>query len=54
MLFGLGPLELLLLGVLIAVLFGVGRLSFAARELGRLHGLVQRIKREIGQLFRIF
>ncbi len=54
MILGLGPWELLLLGVLVTALFGLGRVPDAARELGRLHGLSQRIKRKFGWLSRFF
>lgn len=45
MLFGLGPLELLLLGGLVVALFGLHRAPKMARDLGRLHGTIQRLKR---------
>ena len=54
MILGLGPWELLLLGVLVTALFGLKRLPDAARELGRLHGFSQRIKRKFGWLSRFF
>ncbi|MDX2495004.1 MAG: twin-arginine translocase TatA/TatE family subunit [Desulfuromusa sp.] len=54
MILGLGPWELVVLGVLVTSLFGLRRLPNAARELGRLHGLSQRIKRKFGWLSRFF
>ena len=54
MILGLGPWELLLLGVLIVALFGLGSLPTVARDLGRLHGFIQQIKRKFGWLSRFF
>ena len=54
MILGLGPWELILLGVLFSVLFGLKKLPKAARELGRLHGFSQRIKRKIPWISRFF
>ena len=54
MILGLGPWELLLLTLVASALFGLGRIPSLARDLGRLHGLVQRLKRELRQLFRFF
>lgn len=54
MILGLGPWELMLLGVLFVALFGLKRLPDAARELGRLHGLSQRMKRKFPWLSRFF
>jgi Sec-independent protein translocase protein TatA len=39
-----GLWELLLLGGLLVLLFGLGRVPGCARQLGRLHGLRQRLK----------
>ena len=54
MMLGLGPWEMLILAVIVTALFGLGRVPVVARELGRLHGVRQRIKREFRQLFRFF
>lgn len=54
MILGLGPWELILLGVLFSALFGLKQLPKAARELGRLHGFSQRIKRKFPWLTRFF
>lgn len=53
MLFGFGPLELILLGVLFVALFGLKKVPGAARELGRLHGTVQKLKRRFPFLFKL-
>ncbi|MCW8860190.1 MAG: twin-arginine translocase TatA/TatE family subunit [Deltaproteobacteria bacterium] len=47
MILGLGPWELIILGVLVTAMFGLGRLPSIARDLGRIHGFVQRVKRAI-------
>lgn len=54
MILGLGPWELIILGVLVTALFGLGRLPAIARDLGRIHGFIQRLKSEFRQLFRFF
>jgi Sec-independent protein translocase protein TatA len=52
--FGFGILELAILGGLFVALFGLRRVPQAARELGRLHGLIQRIKAILHNPFRFF
>ncbi len=52
--FGFGIWELLMLALLVGLLFGFRSLPQRARELGRLHGTIQRIKDEIRNLLRFF
>ncbi len=54
MILGLGPIELLILTALVVALFGLGRLPQIAREVGRFHGAIQRLKNELRGLFRFF
>ncbi len=54
MIFGLGLWELFLLGGLFVALFGLKRFPDAARQVGRFHGLSQRLKRKFGWLSRFF
>lgn len=54
MFFGLGPMELIILGVLFVGLFGLKKVPQAARELGRLHGMIQKLKRRFPFLNRFF
>jgi Sec-independent protein translocase protein TatA len=53
MLWGLGPWELVLLGGLFVALFGLKRVPPAARQLGRLHGTISRLKRRFPFLSRL-
>ena len=52
--FGFGVWELTLLALLVGFLFGFRNLPQMAREMGRLHSMIQRIKDEIRSLFRFF
>jgi|GEM_PF-3684861 len=54
MFFGLGPLELILLGVLFVAFFGLKKVPLAARELGRIHGTIQKLKLRFPFLLRFF
>lgn len=54
MIFGLGFWELLLLTLLVGLLFGFGHLPQLAKDVGRLHGTVQRVKDELRNLLRFF
>ena len=54
MILGLGLWELVLLGVLFSALFGVKQFPKAARELGRLHGFSQRIRRKFPWISHFF
>ena len=52
--FGLGVWELLMLALLAGLLFGFRNLPKLTREVGRVHGTIQRIKDEIRSLWRFF
>ena len=54
MILGFGPWELILLGILFSALFGLKHFPKAARELGRLHGFSQQIKRKFPWVSRFF
>lgn len=54
MILGLGPFELIVLGVLFAAFFGLKKVPMAARELGRIHGTIQKLKRRFPFLLRFF
>ncbi len=54
MILGLGIWELVLLGGVFIALFGLGRVPQVARELGRVHGLIQRIRGLLRNPFRLF
>lgn len=54
MIFGLGIWELVLLGAIFVALFGLGRVPQVALQLGRIHGLVQRVRGLLRNPFRLF
>ncbi len=54
MLFGLGPWELMILGLLFVALFGLKRVPTAARQLGRIHGTMQNLRHRFPFLLRFF
>ena len=53
MFFGLGPLEVIILGALVVAMFGLGSVPVIARKLGWLHGTIQRIKLQLPWVARI-
>lgn len=54
MILGLGLWELVLLAGVFVALFGLGRVPQVALQLGRLHGLMQRVRRLLRHPFRLF
>ncbi len=54
MIFGLGIWELVLLGAIFVALFGLGRVPQVALQLGRIHGLVQRVRGLLRNPFGFF
>lgn len=54
MILGLGIWELVLLGGIFVALFGLGRVPQVALQLGRIHGLVQRVRGIFRNPFRFF
>lgn len=54
MILGLGIWELVLLGGMFVALFGLGRVPRVARELGRVYGLIERIRGLLRNPFRLF
>lgn len=54
MILGLGIWELVLLAGVFIALFGLGRVPQVARELGRIYGLIERIRGFLRNPFRLF
>lgn len=54
MILGLGIWELVLLGGICVAIFGLGRVPEVALQLGRIHGLVQRVRGLLRNPFRFF
>lgn len=54
MILGLGLWELVLLGGLVVILFGLGRVPQVARDTGRVYGLFQRIRGLLRNPFSFF
>jgi len=52
-LFGLGPFELIILGALVAAVFGLGSVPKIAHKVGWLHGTLQRLKRQLPWLSKV-